>query len=63
MKAKYTSVWDGGINITTNCDYDPQTKKVSNIESVDPGNVQDLDDEFITLPDDTEVRDFILEDE
>lgn len=63
MKAKYTSVWDGGVNITTNCDYDPKTKKVSNIETVDPGKVQHLDDEFITLPDDTEVRDFILEDE
>ena len=63
MKAKYTSVWDGGVNIITNCDYDPATKIVSKIESVDPGKVRDLDDEFVTLPDDTEVRDFIMEDE
>lgn len=63
MKAKYTSVWDGGINITTNCEFDETTKIVSNIESVDPGKVHHLDDEFVTLPDGTEVRDFILEDE
>jgi hypothetical protein len=62
MKAKYVSVWDGGT-ITTNCQYDQKTKVVSDIESSDVEGLDMLEDEYVLLPDGTEVRDFINEDE
>jgi hypothetical protein len=63
MKAKYVSVWDGGITVTTNCQYDQKTKVVSDIESSDVEGLDMLEDEYVLLPDGTEVRDFINEDE
>lgn len=56
MRATYTSVWDGGIEITTACEYDPTTKLVSDIEDSDVEGVETLEDEYITLPDGTELR-------
>jgi len=60
MKATYVSVWDGGYKIETSCEYDPATKKVTDIETED---VDDLDldiltDEYIEFGDE-EIRDFI----
>jgi hypothetical protein len=43
IKAEYVSVWDGGTVITTMCDFNPETKTASNIESVDV----DVDDEVL----------------
>ena len=48
VKGKFTSEWDGGIKVTTNCDINLDTKEVTNIEAVDPGTVNDLDREYIT---------------
>jgi hypothetical protein len=62
MKAKYVSVWDGGT-VTTNCQFNPVTKVVSDIESSDVEGLDMLEDEYVLLPDGTEVRDFINEDE
>ena len=57
MKAKFVSVWDGGYEIETDCDYNPDTKIVSNIEvSEDCETVEHLDREFIRLPDGTELE-------
>jgi hypothetical protein len=63
MKAKYVSVWDGGTTVTTNCEYDPQTKVVSDIGSAEVEGLDMLDDEYVLLPDGTEIRDFINEDD
>lgn len=63
MKAKYVSVWDGGTTITTNCKYDPKTNVVSDIETSDVEGLDMLDEEYIELPDGTEIRDFIHEDD
>ena len=60
IKSKYVTVWDGGTEITTNCNYNPDTKIVSDIEMVE---VDILDDEYVLLPDGTEIRDFINEDD
>ena len=57
MKAIYVSIWDGDVEIRTQCEFDPDTKKVWNIQSADV-NVDILEDEFVELPDGTEVRDF-----
>lgn len=55
MKATYVSVWDGGIDIRTNCEYDPITKDVTDIESVDVGGLEVLEGEYIELPDGTVI--------
>jgi hypothetical protein len=53
----YTSVWDNGTAVTTPCEYDADTKTVSNIKvsDVDVGEAQ-LVDEYVELPDGTELR-------
>ncbi len=56
MKATYTSVWDGGIEVTTVCDYDPDTKTVTDIEDSGVEGVDTLEDEYVTLPDGSELR-------
>lgn len=63
MKAKYVSVWDGGTTVTTNCQYNPQTKVVSEIESSDIEGLDICEDEYLILEDGAEIRDFINEDE
>ena len=62
MKAKFVSVWDGGT-VTTNCQFNPKTKVVSDIESSDIEGLDMLEDEYVLLPDGTEVRNFINEDD
>ena len=62
MKAKFVSVWDGGT-VTTNCQFNPVTKVVSNIQMVEIDELDCLNEEYVLLPDGTEVRDFINEDE
>lgn len=63
MKAKYVSVWDGGIEIRTDCEFDPFTNIVSNIETSDVEGLEYLEDEYIELYDGTEIRDFYNEDD
>ena len=38
QKAKYTTVWDGGFEVATDCRYDPDTRTVSDIECSDIGD-------------------------
>lgn len=61
MKAKYVSVWDGGIEVKTNCEYNPTTKEVYDIETSDVDGLDVCEDEYVLLPDGTEVRDFIVD--
>ena len=54
MKAKFVSVWDGGHRIETDCQYDPATLVVSDIEvDEDCDDVETLETEFIELLDRT----------
>ena len=49
--ATFTSVWDGGYEITTACKVDTETKEVFDVE-ISEGTaeiVQELDAEYITL--------------
>lgn len=61
MKAIFVSVWDGGVELKSNCDYNPTNKEVSDIESIDIDGLDILDDEYVLLPDGTEVHDFVVE--
>ena len=51
-------MWDGGIRIESECDYDETTNTVSNVESVDPGDVDICMEQFIELPDGTQIKTF-----
>jgi len=47
MKATYVSVWDSGSEVATSCNFEPETKNITDIEMVDG--------EFVRLPDGTEI--------
>ena len=51
MNATYVSVWDGGEEIRTSCQFNPQTKHATDIESadVDGMDLEILDEEYIEL--------------
>jgi hypothetical protein len=55
MKVNYVSVWDGNTIISTSCDYDPATKNVTNIETVEAGDLDILEREYIEFPDGTQL--------
>ena len=46
--ATFTSVWDGGYEVTTNCKVDTETKEVFDIETVDV-DVDVLEEEYVTI--------------
>ena len=46
-KGTFTSVWDGGTEITTNAILDNETGEIT-CDSVDPGDVESLDREYFT---------------
>lgn len=56
IKAKYVSVWDDGIEIRTNCEYNPVTNDVTNIESVSGEGLENLEREYVELPNGTEIK-------
>lgn len=60
-KAKFVSVWDGGIEIKTKCVFNGETKIVSDIETAFVSGLDTLEDEYVLLPSGVEVRDFINE--
>lgn len=65
MKATYISVWDGGVEISTSCEFDPETKNITDIKSADVNGLEVLEREYIVLPDGTEidVEDCLIEGE
>ena len=51
IDATFTSVWDGGFCVTTNCKIDEETRRVFDIEvSEDTADmVNELDEEYVTI--------------
>ena len=48
--ATFTSVWDGGYEVKTNCKVDMETREVYDIEMVNVGeSFKHLDNEYITI--------------
>lgn len=62
VKATYVSVWDGGIEVRTNCMYNGNTKEVFDIEISDVDGLDILEDEYVELLDGEKVVDFINKD-
>lgn len=51
-KAAFTSVWDGGYEVTTDCKVDMETREVFDIEINNSDNIEglnSLDYEYITI--------------
>ncbi len=65
IKAAYVSVWDGGTEVRTACNYNPETKDVTNIGQADVEGLDlaVLDREYVELPDGTDVEDYTIEGE
>ncbi|TXG76177.1 hypothetical protein E6Q11_05090 [Candidatus Dojkabacteria bacterium] len=65
VKATYVSVWDGGVELSSNCLFDTETKVVSDIDEVYDVDVDVLEEERLELVDGTIIprESFILEDE
>jgi hypothetical protein len=59
--ATYVSVWDGGIEIRTNCKYNRVSGVVYDIETADVKGLDILEDEYVELSDGTKINDFIDE--
>lgn len=47
--ATFTSIWDGGYDVTTDCKVNTETKEAFDIEKVDIFDVENLDSEHITV--------------
>ena len=47
--ATFTSVWDGGYEVTTDCKVNTETREVFGIELVDVEYVETLDKEYIIV--------------
>lgn len=50
MEATFVSVWDGGTEIRTKCQFNPETKDATDIESVDAEGLDNLDEQYVELP-------------
>lgn len=56
VDATYTSVWDGNT-YTSPCTYNTETKEVVCHETFDDdGDMEVLEDEYVTLPDGSVIR-------
>ena len=58
MRAIYTSVWDDSEEVATTCEYDPQTKTASDIETVETEEDGICTREYISLADGTDIDTF-----
>ena len=61
IRAKYTSVWDYDLELTSDCEYEPDTNTCFDIESLDVDIDGVLTDEYVTLPTGEEIRDCTFE--
>ena len=60
--AKFTSVWDGGYEITTNCKVNMETKEVFDIELAEADESLDILEKEYVVIDDVEYPVFQLSD-
>jgi hypothetical protein len=55
IDATYTSVWDGGVEVSSPCKYDADERRVFDIAGADVSGVESLEREYVILPDGTEL--------
>lgn len=58
LRASYVTEWGSGQTITTACQYDAETRTVSEIASVDVDGLDDLQREYVELADGTIIDTF-----
>ena len=63
MKATFVSVWDGGTEIRTSCQFNPDTNDVTDIELADGTGLDIFDEQYVELSDGTKVFYFTIEGE
>lgn len=63
VKSTYVSVWDGGTEIRTSCQFDTIKNIVFDIEPVEDDGLDILEDEYIELPNGEIIRSFNTEDD
>lgn len=49
IDATYTSVWDGGIEVTSKCKVNTEKKEVFDIEIVDVNGLEVLEKEYLAI--------------
>ncbi len=59
----FVSVWDGGIEIRSNCEFNISNFFTNRIDIAEVDGLETLEDEYVELPDGTEIRDFLIEGE
>ena len=61
-KATFISIWDGCTMLESDCLIDEETNNVYDIEQIDVSkmDLNVLEDEYVLLPDGTEIREFTI---
>ena len=59
--ARFVSVWDDSVALSSNCKYDDETNLAYDIETMIVDNLDDLKQEYIELPNGIIVEDFEYE--
>lgn len=54
ITAEYVTVWDGGVQVVTHCDFNLETLEVSNIQIAEVDGLDVCEREYVLLPDGTE---------
>lgn len=63
INAKFVSVWDDGIEIKTSCRYCKSSNTAFDIETADVNGVEVLQEQYVELPDGTQIHDFNTEED
>jgi hypothetical protein len=61
INATFVSIWDGGVEIRTNCTIDVSTNTVYDIETSNVQGIKTLDKEFVELPDGNKITNFTID--
>lgn len=59
--AKFVSVWDGCVTLSSKCKYDDEANLAYDIETMIVDDLDDLTQEYIELPNGVIVEDFEYE--
>lgn len=63
INAQFVSVWDDGVEIKTSCRYCKSSNTAFDIETADVDGVEILQEQYVELPDGTQIHDFLIEGE
>jgi len=63
INAQFVSVWDDGVEIKTSCRYCKSSNTAFDIEIADINGVEILQEQYVELPDGTQIHDFNTEED